>query len=491
MSGRPLVLRGVSIGDGPLVDMRIADGRVEAITGAGESPVRAGEELLHLPGGHVLPGLVDGHVHWTQWSGFRRRIDVSSATSASHVAELVAAGAGRPARADFVRAQGFQDAMWSTPPHRDQLERALPGVAVAIVSMDLHTTWLSPAALDRLGIDHPTGVLREGESFDVQRRLTADEPGALTDRWVVEASAAAAAKGITEILDFEFADNIASWTRRAGAGRLDVRVQASIWEPWLAQALDAGLRSDDPLPGTGGLVRVGPLKVIADGSLNTRTAYCYHAYPDPADEHDHGMLLIEPEELQDLMKRAVAGGLSPAIHAIGDRANAVVLDAFDAVGGGGRIEHAQLVDETDLARFARPGLVASVQPQHAMSDRDVADHHWAGTAQWAFPYGSLVRAGATLHLGSDAPVAEPDPWQAVAAAVSRTDDERPPWYPEQSIDLPTALAAASAGRSGVAVGDPADLVVVGLDPHHAGPSELREMPVLATLVAGRPTYRRD
>jgi predicted amidohydrolase YtcJ len=177
------------------------------------------------------------------------------------------------------------------------------------------------------------------------------------------------------------------------------------------------------------------------------------------------------------------------VHAIGDRANAVVLDAFDAVGGPGRIEHAQLVAPADLPRFARPGLVASVQPQHAVADRDVADRHWSGVAGHAFPYAALLAAGARLELGSDAPVSEPDPWAAVADAVTRTDDDRPPWFPEQAIPLPVALRAAAAGRTLPGVGEPADLVVVGADPLRTAPRDLRAIPVLATFRAGECTFR--
>jgi len=390
-------------------------------------------------------------------------------------------------RGGVVRAQGYRSALWTEPPHKDLLERALPGVAVAVVSMDLHAVWLSPAALARLGLDHPTGVLREQEGFAAQRALSELEDPAVLDGWVAEASAAAAARGITEVLDFEFADTAADWARRAAAGDPAVRVRAAVWEPWLDAAIDAGRRTGDPLPGPNGLVGTGPLKIIADGSLNTRTAFCHHRYPDPGDAH--GLLLVEPEELRALMAKGAAHGLHPAVHAIGDRATTVVLDAFDAVGGPGRVEHAQLVDPADLPRFARPGLVASVQPQHAVADRDVADRHWAPVAAHAFPYAALLAAGARLELGSDAPVSAPDPWAAIADAVTRTDDDRPPWHPQQAIPLPVALRAAAAGRGLPGVGEVADLVVVGADPLRTPATDLRQVPVLGTLRGGGWTHR--
>jgi predicted amidohydrolase YtcJ len=192
-----------------------------------------------------------------------------------------------------------------------------------------------------------------------------------------------------------------------------------------------------------------------------------------------------------LMARAWQHGLEPAVHAIGDHANSIALAAFERVGCPGRIEHAQLVRPDDAHRFARPGLVTSVQPQHAVADRDVADRHWSGRTAWAFPYAQLLDAGARLELGSDAPVAEPDPWQAIADAVARTDDDRPPWHPEQAIPLSAALLAASGGRRRVSVGDRADVVVAAEDPANLTPRDLRDMPVLATLQGGRFTFRGD
>jgi Amidohydrolase family len=122
---------------------------------------------------------------------------------------------------------------------------------------------------------------------------------------------------------------------------------------------------------------MGPLKVVTDGALNTRTASCVDPYPGQDGDGAYGVLVVPPDQLVPLMGQAWANGISPAIHAIGDRANAFALDAFEAVGARGSIEHAQLLSRSDLNRFAALGVTASVQPEHAMDDRDVADHYWA------------------------------------------------------------------------------------------------------------------
>jgi hypothetical protein len=221
-------------------------------------------------------------------------------------------------------------------------------------------------------------------------------------------------------------------------------VRAGVWEQHLDAVLDAGLRDGDPLD-PGGLVTQGPLKVISDGSLNTLTAYCFDDYAGHQGPDAHGILNIATDHLVPLMTRARDGGLRCAIHAIGDHANALALDAFEASGAAGSVEHAQLLRAADVARFADLGVTASVQPEHAMDDRDTAEELWPGRTGRAFPLAELGAAGVRLALGSDAPVAPLDPWVAIAAAVTRSRDGREPWHPEQRIDVRAALAAAAAG----------------------------------------------
>jgi predicted amidohydrolase YtcJ len=198
------------------------------------------------------------------------------------------------------------------------------------------------------------------------------------------------------------------------------------------------------------------------------------------------MLTVSPDRLVELMRRASAAGIEPAVHAIGDRANAIALDAFEAVGCHGRIEHAQFLRTADLPRFAALGVAASVQPDHAMDDRDVAERYWAGRTDRAFPLRSLLDAGATVLLGSDAPVSPLDPWVTLAAAVGRARDGREPWHPEQEVSAMEAIAASTRGA--IAVGQPADIVVVERDPIGSTADELRTMPIFATLLGGRTTY---
>jgi predicted amidohydrolase YtcJ len=303
------------------------------------------------------------------------------------------------------------------------------------------------------------------------------------------AADAAARRGVVGIVEFENQDNATIWPERVAAGVDSLRVEGSVWSERLEEAIARGLRTGDSLDDAG-LVSFGRLKIVVDGSLNTRTAFCWAPYPglDPTDPHSYGVQAVGPEQLVELLRRADENAIAPAVHAIGDQANAEVIDAFESLGIAGVVEHAQLVAAEDFERFGRLGLVASVQPEHAMDDRDVADRHWHGRTDRAFAFRSLHEAGATVHLGSDAPVAPLDPWLAISAAVSRSRDGRDPWHPEQSLPVDLAISASARGRYTIAEGEVADLVVLDADPLTASATELREMPVAATMLGGRWTW---
>lgn len=466
---------------GPVTDVLVRDGRVAAVGAAGRP---ADAEVIHGRGGTLLPGLRDRHVHMDQWAIGLQRVDLAGAGSAAEAAATIAALAATD-DADVLWGKNFRDGLWNDIPHRSLLDAAAPGRAVALVSNDLHCVWLSTEALARIDVDHPTGVLREEASFDALRRLP-QPVTATVDRWVREAAGRAAARGVTAIQDFEFTDTLAVWRRRAAAGPLPVRVTAAIYRPLLPSVLAAGLREGDILDGTAGLVTVGPCKVLIDGSLNTRTAYCHAPYPDG---HGRGLLTEDLTVLTAEMADAAAHGVSFAVHAIGDAANHLALRCFADAGCGGRIEHAQLVEPADAARFAELGVVASVQPGHAPEDRDVTDVHWGDRSGRAFPYRSLLDAGAVLEFGSDAPVSRLDPWFAIAAAVHRTVDDRASWHPEQRLTLAEAIAASTGGALTPEVGTVADLVLTGADPTTADRVGLATMPVRLTVVGGRITHR--
>jgi predicted amidohydrolase YtcJ len=267
-----------------------------------------------------------------------------------------------------------------------------------------------------------------------------------------------------------------------------LRVRRGVYPDELDAAIAAGLRTGDPLVEGQDRLTMGPLKIISDGSLNTRTAWCEHPY---ADGSGRGAPNQSPEELRALLDRATGHGLRTAVHAIGDAACHDALAAYAETGASGSLEHAQLMRREDVTEMARLGVVASVQPAHLLDDRDITELVWPDRADRSFPLRWMLDDGATLALGSDAPVSPLDPWLAMAAAVHRSADARSAWHPEQALTPREALAASVDGQGSVHAGAPADLVLLDADPLDASggavdqAARLRSMPVAATWVAGR------
>jgi hypothetical protein len=401
---------------------------------------------------------------------------------------------GRDAGVDApVVGYGFRDALWPDLPRRELLDEACRDVPVVLIAADLHSAWLNTAALLHYGhAEHTTGLLRETAAMHVIGAVGNVAAG-VADAWCRAASKTAAARGVVGIVDMEKPWSLDAWRRRIADGNRSLRVVSAVWSERLDDAVARRLRTGDVVDGTRGLLTVGPLKVLTDGSLNTRTAFCHEAYAAPAGADDErGVLLVGVDELSRLMVRAREAGFDCAVHAIGDASNALALQAFARSGAHGSIEHAQLLDDADLGRFAELALFASVQPEHALDDRDVADRYWRGRTRRAFPLRSLLDAGADLAFGSDAPVAPLDPWLAIGAAIHRTRDDRPRWHPEQEITVAEALVASMPpGRGGWALraGDPADLIILNADPFSAEAPALRTMPVTATMLGGEWTHR--
>lgn len=468
------------------VDLVLVDGVIADIAPTGN--LRPTGLVVDGEGGWLLPGLWDHHVHVLQWALAADRVPLGEVASARDAAAIMAAapvGDGRRV------GSGFRDGLWTDAPSLDLLDAATGDVPTYLINADVHSVWMNSAAFRREQFAPvASGMLVEEDAFEISRRLNAVDAQTADDA-VDRMARAAAARGLVGLVDLDMTWNDEPWQRRAARGFDTLRVSYGTYPQHLDRAIVEGLRTGDPVRGgRDDLIRVGPLKAITDGSLGTRTAACAHPYPgDPA---NHGLLTVAPDDLVDMMTRATAAGLECAIHAIGDVANSHALDAYAVTGAVGTIEHAQLVAHADIPRFARLGVAASVQPEHALDDRDMTDAIWAGQSAQPYPLRALADSGANLRFGSDAPVAPLDPWAAMASAVFRTRDGREPWQAHQRVGIGTAIAASTAGGSTtpaeIAPGAIADLVIVGVDPLAADERALRSMPVRATLLAGRVTH---
>jgi predicted amidohydrolase YtcJ len=480
-------VRIVELGRGPgwagPVDVVVEGGAVQNVGHELDRPL--GIEEYDGDGRWLVPGLWDHHVHLAQWTASGQRLDLSGSESPEHVVTRV-----RDHLAEHPGAlvgYGHRLGTWTTDPTVAMLDAVAPDVPVVLIAGDAHHAWLNSRALERLGLPVREGLVLENEWYDAHSRIDLVAEPDLSPAAYRRTLDAAAALGITGIVDLERGQLPADW----GSRDSPIRVRVSTYAEGLDHIIDAGLRSGDPLPVASDLLTMGPLKIISDGSLNTRTAWCCEEY---ADGSGAGAANQTSAELAGLLERAHAHGLEVATHAIGDLALTEALTAYDVTGAHGSIEHAQLVSREALAAMARLQLRASVQPAHLLDDRDVTEELWPDRADRCFAFRWMLDAGVDVVLGSDAPVSPLDPWLAIAAAVHRSADERPPWHAEQALTPREALAASVDGRGSVHAGMPADLVLLDADPlasyddTAAAARALREMPVALTLVAGETAY---
>ncbi len=484
---RPLDLAGATSGEA--VDIRIRDGLVAEIganlSGNTEREVRA-------EGRWAIPGLWDRHVHLDQWALTTRRLDLSGTHSAAEVCARVAAAD----HGSTIQGYGHRTATWAEQPTVAELDAVTGEVPAVLISGDAHHGWLNSAALAALGIPAREGIIEEAEWFDLYPRLS-ELPGVgvVADQAVRETLTAAVRRGIVGMVDLEFAPNHERWAARmadpAWAGTPMPRIEAGVYPVDLAAAIDAGLRTGSTLGS--GLVRLGPLKVISDGSLSTRTAFCCEPYADAVElPMPYGVANVEPAELTELVATASTHGFHCAVHAIGDAAVRDAVRTFAAVGATGSIEHAQLVNDAEISAMATLSLVASVQPAHLLDDIDAMEQCWPDRVTHCFRLRTMLEAGVDVRLGSDAPVARLDPWWTMAAAVHRGLPTADAWHAEEAISVAQALRCSTNGIDRLDVGGPGDIVLLDENPlaWQGNPSSLAgrlgTMRVAVTVVAGHP-----
>jgi len=459
-------------------------------------------ETIELGGRCLVPGFTDSHVHFPTWSLGLRQARLEGARSLDEALERVVAARPNVREGGWLRGLGWREGDWTVPPTREALDRAVSDVPVALMSKDYHSLWLNSAALERAdeplevpgGVVEPSGILRENAAWAFRDRYVRPSVEEMLEA-SREGMRVAASRGVVAIHDKDgWLGAFEVFERLLEAGELDLRVWQSF--PWdrLDELRSLGLRSgfgDD-------MLRLGYLKGFMDGTLGSATARLLDG---------SGVEISSREVLEDVVRRGATAGWPVAVHAIGDGANRAALDAFEATrdawepaGLRPRIEHAQLLDDADVPRFASLGVAASVQFSHAPSDRDLAERLWEGR-DGAYAYRSLLDAGTLLVNGSDAPVEELDPLAGIVAGVLRTLDERPAWRPEQAVTAAEALHAtcvtpawlehAELRRGTLRPGMLADLVILNRDPLTCPPAELPSLRVEATMVGGRWTYASE
>jgi predicted amidohydrolase YtcJ len=347
----------------------------------------------------------------------------------------------------------------------------------------------------------PSGVLLETAMRLVQSIIPRPTPRELAGL-MNDAQAAAHRAGLTGIHDFDSSLAWEAFQELESRGELRLRVMKGIPHEQLSAAISLGMRS-----GFGGeRLTLGPVKMFADGALGPQTAWMIAPYEG---SWSVGIPRLTAPQLFDDILRAHEAGIACAVHAIGDAACHVVLDAFErAAARAGkselrdRIEHAQLLHPDDVGRLSRLGIVASMQPLHATSDMIMAERYWGERCRGAYAWKSLLDSGAVLAFGSDCPVEICDPLAGIHAAVTRRRADGAPgaegWRPEQRLTVEQAVraytlgAAFAAGREAelgsVSPGKRADLTVLDADVFSIDPHEIRNVRAAATIVGGTIEY---
>jgi predicted amidohydrolase YtcJ len=506
--------------------LAIQSGRIIAVGSDFEVLSHYGRGALRreMGGAVIWPGLTDAHIHLQNYALGLAKVDCETATREECLRRVAERARVTPPGA-WILGHGWNQNLWPEGfGTAADLDAVSAGHPVYLTAKSLHAAWANSAALAAAGVNEhtpdppdgrlerhasgrPTGILFEGAVRLIEKVIP--RPSVEEIAAAIEASQTSLwSMGVTAVHDFDRRDCFAALQQLRERGRLHLRVLKSIPLEDLPHAVELGLRSglgDD-------LLRVGGVKIFADGALGPRTAAMLQPYE--GEDSYTGMLMLDAEEILAHGRAAVETGLSLAIHAIGDRANHEVLEAFAQLRAyerernlpplRHRIEHVQVIHPHDLGRLARLGIIASMQPLHATSDMVMAERHWGERAKLSYAWRSLLDQGTKMAFGSDAPVEVPNPFWGLHAAVTRRSRDGSPgeegWMPEQRIRLDEALRAYTIGaayaagwedRAGrLAPGYFADLLVLDRDPFLMPPAELYAAQPVATMVAGEWVWQR-
>lgn len=475
-------------------------------------------------GATLLPGLIDAHGHVMSLGWSLLSLDLSAATSLEDALARIRAYAAANPQRRWIVGRGWNQERWALGrfPTAAELDGAVSDRPVWLERVDGHAGWANSRALALAGVTakttapsggriemaagKPSGVLVDAAMELVAKHV----PPPLSKEYdlaLVKAQDALLAFGITGVADM--GTSLDDWLafRRAGdrgALRLRIFSYSAGLEPMLAIAGGA------PTPWLyRDRLRMAGVKLYADGALGSRGAWLKAPYADKPGER--GLAFLDDTKLRNMMSRAAMDDFQLAVHAIGDAANAQLLDAIEELSltyGGDRrwrIEHAQVIDPKDIPRFGRNGIIASMQPVHQTSDRKMAEARLdPARLAGAYAWRSVLGAGGKLAFGSDFPVESPDPFAGLAAAISRQDADGEPtggWRPEESVRREQALsgftsgaayAAYAEGKTGrLAPGLWADFILVDTDPLLAPPDALRKTRVLETWLGGERVYKRE
>ncbi len=468
-----------------------------------------GTRVLDAEGFTVIPGLVDCHVHMTDFGFFLGQLDLREARTISQIQSRLKEYAEKNPELSWIQGGRWDQEKLDEKryPTRRDLDATVSDKPVFLVRVCGHIAVLNSKALSLAGITkdtlidggqvdldeesgEPNGIVRENTLGIVRKVIPRRTSEELEDACVQGCQNAAEA-GLTGVHWLvERADDMRAIQKLSLEGKIPLRVYLGISVELLKELIDLGL-----MTGFGSnMLKIGFIKILADGSLGARTAGLAEPYSDKPDAR--GMLLYSIEALNQLVSDAHSAGFQVAVHAIGDRAISAVLDAFEEAlakiprsDHRHRIEHCSLLNPKLIERIHHLGITACVQPFFAVSDFWTIDRVGKDRARWLYPFRTLLDQGVTLVSGSDAPVEAIDPLQSVWAAVARSDTEQERLTVEEVLETYTLNAAYSSfdenDRGTISEGKLADFTVLSQDPLCVEPDKIKEIKVKMTIVGGK------
>ena len=490
-----------------------------------ESLTEKGTRAIDLGGALLLPGFIDCHTHFLKGGFALSRINLRDVASREAFADRIEAKAAELEKGEWILDGYWNHEQFSPPefPDRTWIDRVSPDNPVCVHRYDLHSSLLNSLALRISGITkdtvaphggeiqkdprtgEPTGIIRDAALDLVTRHIP--KPSRNVALAAAEAALRHAARlGVTSVHDMSDSSSIAVFREIFAAGRLTARV--SVYLP--ISEMDAFNPATVRVPADGAMIRVAGMKGFADGGVGSHSAYFFEPYADNPDTRGYLSCEMFPEGImEERILKADNAGLQVAVHAIGDKANALVLDIYDRVfvRNGARdrrwrIEHVQHVRPGELARIAALGVIPSVQPYHAVAEaRWIEKRVGKNRARTTYAIRSLLESAGGLAFGSDWPVVPLDPLLGIRAAVTRqTDDGNNPqgWHPEERIPLEAALMAFTRNaaraefmeheKGSIEPGKLADLVVLDRNIFAMAPERITDARVVLTVVGGRVVY---
>jgi predicted amidohydrolase YtcJ len=505
---------------GLLIDRQ---GKVKQLLMRGDKPPKELDYRHNARGKTMLPGLIDAHGH-VMGVGFQAlTLDLSATTSLAEAQAMIKAYADKHPDRRWIIGRGWNQEKWGLGrfPNAADLDSIVKDRPVWLERVDGHAGWANSKAMEIAGVSaasksppggrieveggKPSGIFVDAASELVGKHVPAATPRD-RDAALAEAQQALLKVGVTAIADM--GTTIEDWQayRRAGdEGWLSIRIfsYAAGIENMVAIA------GSKPTPWLyEDRLRMGGVKLYLDGALGSRGAWLKQPYTDAAGQK--GLQFMSSSDLRNIMVRAAMDEFQPAVHAIGDAANADAIGAVEDLADTyandrrWRIEHVQVVDPADLPRLAKNDIISSMQPVHQTSDRLMAEARLGPERlKGAYAWNSILKAGGKLAFGSDTPVESPNPFHGLAVAISREDEKGQPfggWMPEERVSREQALAGFTTGAAyasfaegkvgSLMPGFRADFVLIDADPLLATPGQIRGTIVDETWVGGQRAYQR-